>query len=102
MHRIHSLRSRAHFRHVGLKPTYVLVVLLVVIAAALGYVSYRLRQTDSRLRQTAIRLQLTNTELRYTQQRLAQANYGDLNHDGKVGLSDLIILSHHYGQKDAQ
>lgn len=32
--------------------------------------------------------------------RLSQANQGDLNHDGKVNVSDLSIMAHHYGKKD--
>jgi hypothetical protein len=34
--------------------------------------------------------------------QLKQANYGDLNHDGKVNISDQAILASHYGCKDFQ
>jgi len=34
--------------------------------------------------------------------QLRQANYGDLNYDGKVNISDQAILASHYGCKDYQ
>lgn len=75
------------------KSLYITVALIIALAVALSYVSYRWRQTDNKLKQTSDRL-------KSTQQRLAQANYGDLNHDGRVSVSDLVILSSHYGKKD--
>lgn len=32
--------------------------------------------------------------------QLNQANYGDLNHDGKVNSQDLAIMAKHYGKRD--
>jgi len=40
--------------------------------------------------------------LGFTSYLLHQANYGDLNHDGKVNISDQAILASHYGCKDFQ
>lgn len=38
----------------------------------------------------------------YQTNQLWQSNQGDLNHDGKVSLSDLSILAKHYGKKDTK